>query len=79
MAVRGCSALLLLLSLAACGRSPNTPSAAPGPSPSPVSVHPVTGFTFYDEDGDGTLDPGEDTRLSGDPGHPGWCHGRVRR
>jgi lysophospholipase L1-like esterase len=30
-----------------------------------VSVSPVSGLAFYDEDGDGVLEPGEDVRLPG--------------
>jgi lysophospholipase L1-like esterase len=66
MSRRSLTAAFLLLPLAACGRSATGPTpAAPGPSPAPVSVHPVAGFTFYDEDGDGALDAGEDVRLAG--------------
>jgi lysophospholipase L1-like esterase len=55
-----------LLALAACaGGSPTAPAASAGPSPPPPSLHPVTGFAFYDEDGDGTPDPGEETRIGG--------------
>jgi acyl-CoA thioesterase-1 len=55
------------LALAACGRGtparPALPSPAPWPSPTPASLHPVVGIVFYDEDGSGTLDAGEDVRL----------------
>jgi lysophospholipase L1-like esterase len=55
-------ALLLLAPLAfACGGG--TPS---GPStPTPTPGFPVSGFVFYDENGNGTLDPSETVRLPG--------------
>ena len=51
----------------ACGRSPSGPDGAPpGPTPTPpVPVHPIAGVVFYDEDGNGTLSPGEDARIPG--------------
>ena len=54
--------------LTSCGGgSPFTPTPAPSPtpSPSPVSVHPVRGLVFYDENGNGLLDREEAVRLPG--------------
>jgi lysophospholipase L1-like esterase len=58
--VLGCG-LALLLSGCGGGGSPTAP-ATPAPTPEP-SRHDLAGIVFYDEDGDGTLDPGEETRL----------------
>jgi lysophospholipase L1-like esterase len=51
----------------ACGRSPSGPDGPPvAPTPTaPVPVHPIGGVVFYDEDGNGRLDPGEDARIPG--------------
>ncbi len=40
-------------------------SATPLPEPSPTSFHAVSGVVFYDENGNGSADPGEDARLPG--------------
>ena len=65
--MRASALLALALSLAACGRGSPTlsspPSPAPTAPPTPASVHPVPGVVFYDENANGTLDPGEDVRL----------------
>ena len=52
------------LVVAACGGggSPDGPS---GPSDPPVPTYSVTATVFYDEDGDGHLDPNEATRVPG--------------
>jgi acyl-CoA thioesterase-1 len=44
--------------------APPTPSA-PTPEPSPSSFHAVSGVVFYDENGSGVPDDGEETRLDG--------------
>ena len=57
----------LALLLEGCGRaSPATvvvPSPSPTAVPTPASVHPVSGVVFYDENGNGAIDDGEDVRL----------------
>jgi lysophospholipase L1-like esterase len=57
----------LALFLAGCGRAnPATvvvPSPSPTAVPTPASVHPVSGVVFYDENGNGVIDDGEDVRL----------------
>jgi acyl-CoA thioesterase-1 len=59
--------LLVVIGLEGCGRaSPATvviPSPRPTAVPTPVSVYPVAGVVFYDENANGTVDPGEDVRL----------------
>jgi len=60
-------ALALLPAAAACGHG--SPTLAPSPSPvptappTPVSTHTVSGIVFYDENGNGLADAGEDVRL----------------
>ena len=49
--------------LGGCGGG-GSPTAPPVTMP-PVPGHPVTGFVFYDQDGDGIADPGEEVRLPG--------------
>ncbi len=50
----------LLTGLTACGRgSPSGPNGVP----TPVPTSPVSGFVFYDENGNGVLDPTETVRL----------------
>jgi lysophospholipase L1-like esterase len=57
-------AFLTLVTLApACGGG-GSPSA-PGPNPTPIPGSPVSGVVFYDENGNGGLDAGEDVRLPG--------------
>jgi lysophospholipase L1-like esterase len=62
-------ALLLVGVLAACGgRSPAAPSGSGSPPPPPVTlgaVATVRGLVFYDENGNGSLDPDEAVRLPG--------------
>src|SRR5262249_37191884 len=58
--------VVLLPGLAGCGHATPAapvPAPSPSPSPSPVSLHTVAGAVFYDENGNGTLAPGEDVRL----------------
>lgn len=63
MRVLGSVALIAVASLAtACGSS-GPPTLPPMPSTPPGT--PVSGFVFYDEDRDGTLDPDETVRLPG--------------
>lgn len=55
--------LLLLTSLCAgCGGSPTSPGGG-GSSPTPPAGSPVSGYLFYDENGNGTADSGEQVRL----------------
>jgi lysophospholipase L1-like esterase len=57
--------LIVALAGAACGggSSPAGPSGpGPGPTPTPSGAS-VSGFVYYDEDGDGALDPEEQVRL----------------
>ncbi|HYU44247.1 MAG TPA: SGNH/GDSL hydrolase family protein [Vicinamibacteria bacterium] len=57
----------ITLFLEGCGRAnPATvvvPSPSPTAVPTPASVHPVSGVVFYDENGNGVIDDGEDVRL----------------
>jgi acyl-CoA thioesterase I len=59
--------MVLAMALSGCGgrspAAPAPPSPAPTPVPTPVSVHPVGGVVFYDENANGTIDDGEDVRL----------------
>src|SRR2546423_14082344 len=56
-----------MLPATACGHGSPTlgpsPSPVPTAPPTPTSVHTVTGIVFYDENGNGLADPGEDVRL----------------
>jgi lysophospholipase L1-like esterase len=52
--------VLSQLSLVACGGSGGPP---PGPTPPPVATYSVTAVVFYDENGNGLLDPNEVVRL----------------
>jgi acyl-CoA thioesterase I len=66
--VRAAVLVVLLASvLTGCGRTGPTaaavPSPAPTPTPTPPSLHAVSGIVFYDENGNGALDSGEDVRL----------------
>ncbi|MGE0455574.1 MAG: SGNH/GDSL hydrolase family protein [Vicinamibacteria bacterium] len=73
MSLRHLLAPLLLLLAAGCASdSPTGPSvdAAPTPTPSapatpPPVLHDVSLVVFYDEDGNGALDPSEGVRLPG--------------
>ena len=61
----------------------------PGTGPTPTPGYPVSGVVFYDENGNGVLDPGEVVRLpgvtvsvggrTGQTGAGGPLHGRRRR
>ena len=56
------AALLVGLAAAACGGGATAPS---GPAEPVVPTYSVTATVFYDENGDGQLDPGEATRVPG--------------
>jgi lysophospholipase L1-like esterase len=60
----GGAAVALALALAGCGHDHPTAPSVPPPAPEPAR-HDLTGVVFYDEDGDGVLDPEEATRLGG--------------
>jgi lysophospholipase L1-like esterase len=52
------------LLVASCGGgSPTGPSSTPAPTPPPVPTHTVSAQVFYDENGNGSLDAGEEVRL----------------
>jgi lysophospholipase L1-like esterase len=55
-------ALIFLVVLPACGGSSSPPT---GPGPTPAPGFGVSGFVFYDENGNGTLDASELVRLPG--------------
>ena len=60
-------ALLVALPLLAlaCGGGGSSTGPNPVPTPTPVPGTPVSGVVFYDENGNGALDSGEDVRLPG--------------
>lgn len=58
-------ALIPLLVLPACGGSPTSPSNPGTPGTPPSAGFGVSGVVFYDENGNGTLDPDEVVRLPG--------------
>lgn len=63
MSPRTLSLILLAATAAACGggsSGPSTPS-----TPTPPAGSPVSGFVFYDENGNGAADAGEVVRLPG--------------
>ena len=59
--------LLLLAALAAPAAGLSSPTG-PGGSPTPRPGSPVSGFVFYDENGNGVADPDETVRLPGRDG-----------
>lgn len=56
-------ALPLLIVLGACGGGPTSPGNPGDGSPTPVPGSPVSGFVFYDENGNGVPDGAELVRL----------------
>jgi lysophospholipase L1-like esterase len=49
-----------------CGRSPSGPDGPPTPTPTPpLPTFPVAGVVYYDENGNGAPDAGEDARIPG--------------
>ena len=63
MSTRALSLILLAATAAACGGGSSSPTNPATPTPPPGS--PVSGFVFYDENGNGTADPSEVVRLPG--------------
>jgi lysophospholipase L1-like esterase len=66
MSTRAPALILLAAWTASCGggsTSPTNPGGSPTPSAPPGSA--VSGFVFYDENGNGTADPAEVVRLPG--------------
>jgi lysophospholipase L1-like esterase len=62
MATRATALVFLITLSAACGGGgPTSPGGGGGPTPVPGS--PVSGFLFYDENGNGSLDGSESVRL----------------
>ncbi len=53
------------LCLMACGHSSTAPEPVPTPTARPVNRFPVSGVVYYDENGNGALDHGEQVRLPG--------------
>ena len=57
----------LVFVLEGCGRASPAAAVIPSPSPTavptPASLYPVAGVVFYDENANGTIDPGEEVRL----------------
>ena len=58
-------ALLALAGLAAACGGGGGPTTAPPTGPAPTGTNSVAGVVFYDQNGNGTLDSDERTRLSG--------------
>ena len=64
MPTRARAVLLLTTLCAACGGGgPTSPGGGPSATPPPPPGSPVTGFLFYDENGNGIADGGEIVRL----------------
>ena len=62
MSTRLQSLILLAALSSACGGSSSSPTG-PGGTPTPVPGSPVSGFVFYDENGNGVADASETVRL----------------
>jgi len=60
MSTKELAPILLAAAAAACGGGSPTD---PGGSPTPVPGSPVSGFVYYDENANGTVDPTETVRL----------------
>jgi lysophospholipase L1-like esterase len=56
--------VLATVPLAACGGGGSSPTAPP-PTPTPDPGYPVTVTVYYDENGNGQLDPNEGVRIPG--------------
>ncbi len=63
MATRATTLVLLSTLSAACGGGGPTSPGGGGGGPTPVPGSPVSGYVFYDENGNGTPDAGESVRL----------------
>ena len=59
------AALISMVVLPACGGGPSSPTDPGGGGPTPTPGHPVSGFVFYDVNGNGALDAGETVRFPG--------------
>jgi lysophospholipase L1-like esterase len=65
MPTRTPSLILLAALLASCGGGGGPTDPGGRPTPTPVPGSPVSGFVFYDENGNGALDPSETVRMPG--------------
>jgi len=65
--MRAVRVVAVTLLAVACGRHPSGPDGPPPtPTPTPpLPVFPISGVVFYDEDGSGRLEAGEDARIPG--------------
>jgi lysophospholipase L1-like esterase len=63
MSTRASAVLLLTIVSAACGGHGPTSPNNPGDGGTPVPGSPVSGYLFYDENGNGVPDPGESVRM----------------
>src|SRR4249920_4194425 len=64
MSTRASVLLLLTVVTAACGGGPTSPdNPGGGGTPTPPPGSPVSGYLFYDENGNGIADAGEIVRL----------------
>jgi len=64
MSKRASLLLLLTVASAACGGGgPTSPDGGGGASPTPPPGSPVSGYLFYDENGNGIADPNETVRF----------------
>ncbi len=64
--MRALRVVSLALIASGCGGGPSGPDGTPSPAPTPsLPTFPVSGVVYYDENGSGTLDAGEDARVPG--------------